>query len=72
MSQAFIRESDDQWLSDIGPSMKALQRFLTRENNDIDVYEIRNFIDQKGNEIHVMSNGVSYYKDLDGKWQMML
>ena len=71
MSQAFIRESDDQWLSDIGPSMKALQTFLTRENNGIDVYELKNFMDKDGREIHVMSNGASYYKDDDSKWQMM-
>ncbi len=71
MSQAFIKESDDQWLSDIGPSMKALQMFLTRENNGIDVYEVKNFMDNKGREIHVMSNGASYYKENGGKWQMM-
>ena len=71
MSQAFIRESDDQWLSDIGPSMKALQTFLTRENNGIDVYELKNFMDKDGREIHDMSNGASYYKDDGGKWQMM-
>jgi hypothetical protein len=72
MSQAFIRESDDQWLSDIGPSMKALQTFLTRENNGIDVYELKNFLDKDGREIHVMSNGASYHKDDDGKWQMTM
>jgi hypothetical protein len=71
MSQAFIRESDDQWLSDIGPSMKALQMFLTRENNGIDVYEVKNFIDREGREIHVMSNGASYFKDAAGKWQVV-
>ncbi len=32
MSQAFVRESDDQWLEDVGPSMTALMVFLTREN----------------------------------------
>ena len=45
--------------------------FLTRENNGIDVYELKNFLDKDGREIHVMSNGASYYKDYDGKWQMM-
>ena len=72
MSQAFIRESDDQWLSDIGPSMKALQTFLTRDNNGIDVYELKNFLDKDGREIHVMSNGASYHKGDDAKWQMIM
>jgi hypothetical protein len=52
--------------------MKALQTFLTRENNGIDVYELKNFMDKDGREIHVMSNGASYHKDDDGKWQMTM
>ena len=68
MSQAFVREGDDQWLSDIGPSIRALSYFLTRENNGIEVYELRTFIDSAGDEVYVMSNGLSYKKDKDGKW----
>lgn len=71
MSQAFVREGDDQWLSDIGPSLRALCVFLTRENNGIEVYERRNFTDASGNDIHVMSNGLSYRKDANGKWEMI-
>lgn len=70
MSQAFIREGDDQWLSDIGPSVKALSFFLTRENNGIEVYELKTVIDSQGNETHVMSNGLSYKKDEHGKWEI--
>lgn len=70
MSQAFIREGDDQWLSDIGPSVKALSFFLTRENNGIEVYELKTVIDSQGNEMHVMSNGLSYKKDEHGKWEI--
>ncbi len=62
MSQAFIREGDDQWLSDIGPSVKALSFFLTRENNGIEVYETENLHRFQGREVHVMSNGLSYRK----------
>jgi hypothetical protein len=43
MSQAFVRENDDQWLNDIGPSLTALVVFLTRENNGIRVYEQKKF-----------------------------
>jgi hypothetical protein len=71
MSQAFVREGDDQWLSDIGPSLKALSFFLTRENNGIEVYEQKNYIDAQGREVHVMSNGLSYAKDAKGQWEVV-
>jgi len=70
MSQAFVREGDDQWLSDIGPSLRALIVFLTRENNGITVHEQRNYTDAQGREVHVMSNGLSYRKDEKGKWEV--
>jgi hypothetical protein len=35
------------------------------------VYEQKNFIDKKGKEIHVMSNGLSYAKDDDSKWYVV-
>jgi hypothetical protein len=70
MSQAFVKESDDQWLHDIGPSMTALILFLTRENNGIRVYEKKSFI-KDGKEIHLMSNGLSYAKDDAGKWHVV-
>lgn len=71
MSQAFVREGDDQWLSDIGPSLRALVVFLTRENNGIEVYEQRHYSDAQGRDVHVMSNGLSYRKDEKGKWEVV-
>jgi hypothetical protein len=70
MSQAFVRESDDQWLEDVAPTLQALAVYLTRENNGIQVYEKRMYVDQ-GREVHVMSNGLSYGKDANGKWQIV-
>ncbi len=35
MSSAFVKDSDDQWLDDIAPTMNALISFLSHENNDI-------------------------------------
>jgi hypothetical protein len=35
MSQAFVRESEEQWLHEVGPSLSALLIYLTRENNGI-------------------------------------
>jgi hypothetical protein len=69
MSQAFVKESDEQWLHEIAPTMNALIVYLTRENNGIRVYEKSNSIDPKtGKEVHLMSNGLHYSKDIDGRW----
>jgi hypothetical protein len=72
MSQAFVRESDDQWLSDISPTLNALIRFLTSENNGIRVYEQKNFTAPDGRQVYVMSNGLSYAKNEKGKWEVFL
>ena len=72
MSQAFIRESDEQWLHEIAPTMNALVVYLTRENNGIRVYEQKTTVDETtGTEIHHMSNGLSYSKDNDGRWKIV-
>lgn len=71
MSQAFVRESDEQWLHEIAPTLNALIVYLTRENNGIRVYEQKQFVDAKGNEVHVMNNGLSYAKDHEGKWYVV-
>ena len=69
MSQAFVKESEEQWLHDIQPTLNALIVYLTRENNGIRVYEVKSHVRPKdGKEIHLMSNGLSYAKDLEGRW----
>ena len=72
MSQAFVKEGDAQWLHDVQPTLNALVVFLTGENNGIRVYEQRTYLDQKsGRQVHVMSNGLSYAKDSEGKWEIV-
>ena len=72
MSQAFVKEGDAQWLHDVQPTLNALVVFLTSENNGIRVYEQRSYLDPKQNrEVHVMSNGLSYAKDREGKWEIV-
>ena len=69
MSHAFVKESEEQWLHEVGPTLQALCVYLSRENNNIRVYEKRNFLnpgDMK--ERHEMSNGLTYGKDDEGKW----
>ena len=71
MSQAFVRETDDQWLNEVGPSLRALTGFLTKENGGVRVYEQRNFVDDNGREIFVMSNGLSYSKNEKSEWYVV-
>lgn len=68
MSRAFMKEGDDMWLSDVPPTLSALLRFLTSENNNIMVVEEKVTIDGQGREVHHMSNGLAYVKDADGRW----
>jgi hypothetical protein len=71
MSQAFVKESEEQWLHDVPPTLNALINYLTRENNGIRVYEQRSYAGSDGKEIRMMSNGLSYSIDPDGKWYVI-
>jgi hypothetical protein len=72
MSSAFVKENEEQWLHEVPPTINALIVYLTRENNGVRVYEQKVFHDQKtGKEVHVMSNGLSYAKDEEGKWYVV-
>jgi len=72
MSQAFVKESEEQWLHEIQPTLNALIAYLTRENNGIRVYEQKvYFHPENGREIIIMSNGLSYSHDEDGKWYVV-
>jgi hypothetical protein len=72
MSQAFVKESDEQWLHEVAPTLNALIVYLTRENNGIRVYEQKTTIDAKsGREVYHMSNGLAYAKDDESKWYVV-
>jgi hypothetical protein len=72
MSQAFVKESDGEWLHDVPPTLSALIQYLTRENNGIRVYEKSNqYSKELGRELHGMSNGFVYAKDDSGKWYIV-
>jgi hypothetical protein len=66
-----MKESDDQWLHDVAPTLSALLIYLARENNGIRVYEEKRSIDADGREVYDMSNGLSYTKDNEGKWRVV-
>lgn len=71
MSRAFLRESEDQWLSDIPPTLNALLAFLAKENNGIKIYEQKMVLDEAGKTIHLMSNGLKYTIGPDGRWNVV-
>ena len=72
MSQAFVKESDEQWLHDVAPTINALIVYLTRENNGIRVYEQKTFLHPKEKkEVHQMSNGLLYAKDGESHWYVV-
>lgn len=71
MSQAFVRENDEPWLHEVAPTMQALIHFLTRENNGLRVYEQQSSVNAEGVSVHLMSNGLRYAKDGEGKWYIV-
>ena len=71
MSQAFVKESEEQWLHDVPPTLPALINYLTRENNGIRVYEKKSTPRADGKMMYEMSNGLSYAIDSDSKWYVV-
>ena len=71
MSQAFVKESEEQWLHEVQPTIQALVVYLTKENNGIRVYETNTSMDKKKREVYKMSNGLEYAKDEQGKWEIV-
>jgi hypothetical protein len=71
MSQAFVKENEEQWLHEIDPTFTALVNYLTRENNGIRVYEKRTSLSKDGKNVHHMSNGLAYAVDNDGRWSVL-
>ncbi len=72
MSSAFVKESDEQWLHEIQPTLQALIVYLSRENNNIRVNLESSFIDEKDErEKFKMSNGLIYSRDKENKWEVV-
>ena len=71
MSQAFVREGDNQDLQDIAPTITALVSFLTQENGGIRVYEKKQTKGPNGDVVHMMSNGLGYKVNEKSKWEIV-
>jgi hypothetical protein len=71
MSSAFVKENEEQWLHEIDPTLTALVNYLTRENNSIRVYEKQHTVSKDGKDVYLMSNGLAYSVDKDGRWAVV-
>ena len=71
MSQAFVKESEEQWLHEIPPTMQALVNYLTRENNGVRVQERKSYTGANGKQVYTMSNGLSYSTDEESRWYIV-
>jgi hypothetical protein len=69
MSRGFVKDYEDQRLDEIPATLNALIHHLTYENNGFHVYQKDSYAHSKtGKEIHVMSNGVSYFVNDENQW----
>lgn len=72
MSRAFVKESESEseWLGNIAPTLEALEKYLTRENHGVAVYELSRRTRDDGRELVEMSNGNCYYLDEENRWRL--
>lgn len=71
MSQAFVREQENEWLGDVAPDVNALMRFLSRETGER-VIEVKSYQHSKEKRtVHEMSNGFTYALDMDNRWYIV-
>ena len=72
MSQAFVKENDDNGLlHQIEPTLPALMKYLQVENNGQRIF-LKHTEKWKSLETWVMSNGFSYLINSDNNWEMVL
>ncbi len=72
MSQAFVKENDDNGLlHQIEPTLSALLKYLQVENNGRPIF-LKQTEKKKDVDTWVMSNGFSYFINRDGNWEMVL
>ena len=70
MSSAFVKEEESEWLWDVAPNVSALSRYLTRDTGR-QVFLKSSQPGANGQEVHAMSNGLSYVLDKEGKWEVV-
>lgn len=72
MSQAFVKENDDNGLlHQIKPTIPALINYIKSENNNSSVY-VQKILRIEGVDIVYVSNGFQYFVNPDNNWEMYL
>lgn len=72
MSQAFVRENDDNGLlHHISPNIPALINYLRSENRGKTVY-VANKESKDGIELIAMSTGYTYFVNKNQEWEIVL
>lgn len=72
MSQAFVKENDDNGLlHQIDPTLPALLKYLQVENNGQRIF-LKQMEKKKGLDTWLMSNGFSYFINKDNNWEIIL
>jgi hypothetical protein len=72
MSQAFVRENDDNGLlHQVEPTVPALIKHLQAENKSSLVMVVRQET-RNGLEVWVMNNRFSYFINKENNWEMLL
>ena len=73
MNSAVVRESDEQKLNEVAPTLSALFIFLRHENGGMTVRETKSYYNQKhGRDAYEMSDGLTYAKSDESKWYVIL
>ena len=71
MSQAFVKENDDNGLlHQVEPTLPALIKYLQAENNGRRVFVVKTE-NRNGVDVSVMSNGFSYFVNKNNEWEML-
>ena len=72
MSQAFVKENDDNGLlHQIDPTLPSLLKYLQVENNGQKI-AVKNIEKKNGIDILIMTNGFSYFINRDNNWELLL
>lgn len=72
MSQAFVKENDDNGLlHQVEPNLPALLKYLQVENNGRSVF-VKSTDKKNDVDIIAMSNGFSYFINKNREWEMEL
>jgi len=72
MSQAFVKENDDNGLlHQINPTIPALINYIKAENNNSSMY-VDKIVKIDGMDIVYVSNGFQYFVNADNGWEMYL